>query len=121
MAAAKQLRIDNDHMSNPNRGCAGLERARLELHIIQSQLRFVAFLSDVLNQLPRPVLCASAPRQLAAGRRAIVRSSQIGVPACSRGMRRGVTDPSSQVHSDSELMKVSTTSIVWRWCSPHSA
>jgi hypothetical protein len=37
--AAAQRRIDNYHTSNPNRGRAGLERARLELHIIESQLR----------------------------------------------------------------------------------
>jgi hypothetical protein len=37
--AAAERRIDNDHMSNPNRGRAGLERAQLELHIIESQLR----------------------------------------------------------------------------------
>src|SRR5262249_25627321 len=30
---------ENDHTSNPNRGRAGLERAQLELHIIESQLR----------------------------------------------------------------------------------
>jgi hypothetical protein len=36
---AAERRIDNDHTSNPNRGRAGLERARLELHIIDSQLR----------------------------------------------------------------------------------
>jgi hypothetical protein len=32
-------RIDNDHTSNPDRGRAGLERAQLELHIIESKLR----------------------------------------------------------------------------------
>src|SRR5215813_8837640 len=37
--AAAERRIDNDHTSNPNRGRAGLERAQLELHIIESQLR----------------------------------------------------------------------------------
>src|SRR5438552_1167820 len=37
--AAAERRIANDHTSNPNRGRAGLERARLELHIIESQLR----------------------------------------------------------------------------------
>jgi hypothetical protein len=37
--AAAERRIDNDHTSNPNRGRAGLERARFELHIIESQLR----------------------------------------------------------------------------------
>jgi len=36
--AAAERRIDNDHKSNPNRGRAGLERAQLELHIIESQL-----------------------------------------------------------------------------------
>ena len=37
---AAQRRIDNDHTSNPDRGRVGLERAQLELHIIESQLRF---------------------------------------------------------------------------------
>jgi hypothetical protein len=37
--AAAERRIDNNHTSNPNRGRAGLERARFELHIIESQLR----------------------------------------------------------------------------------
>src|SRR5262245_44262385 len=37
--AAAERRIDNDHKSNRNRGRAGLERAQLELHIIESQLR----------------------------------------------------------------------------------
>src|SRR5229473_1808345 len=32
-------RIDNDRTNNPNRGRAGLERAQLELHVIESQLR----------------------------------------------------------------------------------
>ena len=36
---AAERRIDNDHTSNPSRGRAGLERAQLELHIIESQLR----------------------------------------------------------------------------------
>ncbi len=37
--AAAERRIDNDRSNNPNRGQAGLERARLELHDIESQLR----------------------------------------------------------------------------------
>ncbi len=37
--AAAERRIDNDRTNNPNRGRAGLERAQLELHIIESQLR----------------------------------------------------------------------------------
>jgi hypothetical protein len=36
---AAERRIDNDHTSNPDRGRAGLQRARLEQHIIESQLR----------------------------------------------------------------------------------
>src|SRR6266545_1923291 len=36
---AADRRIDNDRTNNPNRGRAGLERAQLELHIIESQLR----------------------------------------------------------------------------------
>jgi hypothetical protein len=35
---AAERRIDNDR-TNPNRGRAGLERAQLELHVIESQLR----------------------------------------------------------------------------------
>jgi hypothetical protein len=38
LKAAKR-RIANDHTSNPNRGRAGLERAQLELNVIESQLR----------------------------------------------------------------------------------
>jgi hypothetical protein len=37
--AAAERRIDNDRGSNPNRGRAGLERAQLELSVIESQLR----------------------------------------------------------------------------------
>jgi hypothetical protein len=37
--AAAERRIDNDRGSNPNRGHAGLERAQLELSVIESQLR----------------------------------------------------------------------------------
>jgi hypothetical protein len=37
--AAAERRIDNDRTNNPNRGRAGLERAQLELHIVDSQLR----------------------------------------------------------------------------------
>ena len=37
--AAAERRIDNDRSSNPNRGRAGLERAQLELSVIESQLR----------------------------------------------------------------------------------
>jgi hypothetical protein len=36
---AAQRRIDNDHTSDRNRGRVGLQRAQLELHIIESQLR----------------------------------------------------------------------------------
>ena len=32
-------RIDNDRTNNPNRGRAGLERAQLELSVIEAQLR----------------------------------------------------------------------------------
>ena len=38
VAAAKR-RIDNDRTSNPNRGRAGLQRAQLELSVIESELR----------------------------------------------------------------------------------
>ena len=37
--AAAERRIDNDRRSNPNRGRAGLERAQLELSVIETQLR----------------------------------------------------------------------------------
>ena len=37
--AAAESRIDNDYTSDPHRGRAGLERAQLELHVIESQLR----------------------------------------------------------------------------------
>src|ERR1700730_17524982 len=37
--AAAERRIDNDRSSSPNRGRAGLERAQLELSVIEAQLR----------------------------------------------------------------------------------
>jgi len=37
--AAAERRIDNDPRSNPNGGRAGLQRAQLELSVIESQLR----------------------------------------------------------------------------------
>ena len=37
--AAAERRVDNDCSKKPNRGSAGLERARLELSDIESQLR----------------------------------------------------------------------------------
>jgi hypothetical protein len=36
---AAERRIDNDPTNNPSRGRAGLRRAQLELHVIESQLR----------------------------------------------------------------------------------
>ena len=36
---AAERRVANDRSNNPNRGSAGLERARLELSDIESQLR----------------------------------------------------------------------------------
>jgi hypothetical protein len=36
---AAERRVDNDRSNNPNRGSAGLERARLELSKIEAQLR----------------------------------------------------------------------------------
>jgi hypothetical protein len=36
---AAERRIDNDRSGNPNRARAGLERAQLELSVIESQLR----------------------------------------------------------------------------------
>ena len=36
---AAERRVDNDRSNNPNRGWTGLERARLELSDIESQLR----------------------------------------------------------------------------------
>ena len=38
-AVAAERRIDNDRRSCPKRGRAGLERAQLELSVIESQLR----------------------------------------------------------------------------------
>ena len=38
-AEAAKRRIANDHTGNANRGRAGLERAQLELNVIESQLR----------------------------------------------------------------------------------
>jgi hypothetical protein len=43
--AAAERRIDNDRRSNPNRGRAGLERAQLELSVIESQLRLRGLLA----------------------------------------------------------------------------
>jgi hypothetical protein len=37
--AAAERRIDNERSYNPERGCAGLKRAQLELSAIESQLR----------------------------------------------------------------------------------
>ena len=37
--AAAERRIDNEHSHNPERGRAGLERAQLDLSVIESQLR----------------------------------------------------------------------------------
>ena len=37
--AAAERRIANDRSSNPHRGRAGLQRAQLELSVIESQLR----------------------------------------------------------------------------------
>ncbi len=42
--AAAERRIANDRSSNPNRGRAGLERAQLELSVIESQLRLCSLL-----------------------------------------------------------------------------
>jgi hypothetical protein len=36
---AAERRIVNNHTSNPNRARAGLRRAQLEVHVIESQLR----------------------------------------------------------------------------------
>ena len=44
--AAAERRIDNDRSSNPNRGRAGLERAQLELAVIEAQLRLRGPLSN---------------------------------------------------------------------------
>jgi hypothetical protein len=51
---AAERRIDNDHTSNPDRGRAGLERAQLELHAIELQLRAV-FWSDVSRSASSPI------------------------------------------------------------------
>ena len=44
--AAAERRIDNDRTNNPNRGRAGLERAQLELSVIESQLRLRGLLGS---------------------------------------------------------------------------
>ena len=51
--AAAERRIDNDRTNNANRGRAGLERAQLELSVIESQLRLRGLLGSA-----RPVLAA---------------------------------------------------------------
>ena len=43
---AAERRIDNDRTNNPNRGRAGLERAQLELAVIEAQLRLRGPLSN---------------------------------------------------------------------------
>jgi len=52
---AAERRIDNDHTSNPDRGRAGLQRARLELHIIQSHYTCAVFWSDVSRGASSPI------------------------------------------------------------------
>jgi hypothetical protein len=47
--AAAERRIDNDRTNNPNRGRAGLERAQLELSVIESQLRLRGLLGSSLS------------------------------------------------------------------------
>jgi hypothetical protein len=42
--AAAERRIENDRSGNPNRGRAGLKRARLGLSVIESQLRLLGLL-----------------------------------------------------------------------------
>ena len=50
--AAAERRVDNDCSKKPNRGSAGLERARLELSDIESQLLVRGLLSnDLGNQV----------------------------------------------------------------------
>jgi hypothetical protein len=44
--AAAERRIDNDRTNDPNRGRAGLERAQLELFVIESQLRLRGLLGS---------------------------------------------------------------------------
>ena len=44
--AAAERRIDNDRTNNANRGRAGLERAQLELSVIESQLRLRGLLGS---------------------------------------------------------------------------
>src|SRR5258708_30746114 len=47
---AAKRRIDNDRTNNPDRGRAGLERAQLELHVIESQLRLRGLLEWRLDR-----------------------------------------------------------------------
>ena len=50
---AAKRRIANDYTRNPNRGCAGLERAQLELHVIETQLRLRGLLESCLDRASR--------------------------------------------------------------------
>ena len=46
--AAAERQIDNDRTNNPNWGRAGLERAQLELCVIEAQLRLRGLLGEGL-------------------------------------------------------------------------
>ena len=48
--AAAERRIDNDRTNNANRGRAGLERAHLELSVIESQLRLRSLAAPPSNR-----------------------------------------------------------------------
>jgi hypothetical protein len=48
--AAAERRIDNDRTNNPDRGRAGLERAQLELSVIEAQLRLRGLLGRWLDR-----------------------------------------------------------------------
>jgi hypothetical protein len=52
--AAAERGIDNDRRSNRNRGHAGLERAQLELSVIEAQLRLRGLLRDDDNKGEEP-------------------------------------------------------------------
>ncbi len=56
--AAAERRIDNDRTNNPNRGRAGLERAQLELSVIESQLRLRGRRAARRNLVPQADLPA---------------------------------------------------------------
>ena len=78
--AAAERRINNDRSSDPHRGRAGLERAQLELSVIESQLRLRDSLSDGSIELSRhPAEHVEGPRSRLATGRLLFRVMLIGI------------------------------------------